>query len=98
MPCPGRNSAGTPRETGMSSDTATEGKCPFSGGTRGRRNRDWWPDALDVSVLHRNSNLSDPLGKAFDYGKEFKTLDLNAVSRDLRALMTKSQEWWPADF
>src|SRR5438552_2112419 len=71
-------------------------KCPFSG--RARTNRDWWPDALDVSVLHRNSNLSDPMGKAFDYAKEFRTLDLNAVTRDLRALMTKSQEWWPADF
>jgi len=82
----------------MSSDTASETKCPFSGGTRGRRNRDWWPDALDVSVLHRNSNLSDPLGKAFDYGKEFKTLDLNAVIKDLHALMTDSQDWWPADF
>jgi catalase-peroxidase len=73
-------------------------KCPFSGGNRARSNRDWWPDALDVSVLHRNSALSDPMGKAFDYGKEFKTLDLNAVIKDLTALMTESQEWWPADF
>jgi catalase-peroxidase len=73
-------------------------KCPFSGGTRGRRNRDWWPDALDVSVLHRNSPLSDPMGEAFDYAKEFKTLDLNAVIKDLHALMKDSQEWWPADF
>ena len=61
-------------------------------------NRDWWPDALDVSVLHRNSTLSDPMGEAFDYAKEFKTLDLNAVVKDLHALMTESQEWWPADF
>ena len=61
-------------------------------------NRDWWPDALDVSVLHRNSTLSDPMGEAFDYAKEFKTLDLNAVIKDLHALMTESQEWWPADF
>ena len=73
-------------------------KCPFSGGNRARSNRDWWPDALDVSVLHRNSALSDPMGKAFDYAKEFKTLDLNAVIKDLTALMTESQEWWPADF
>jgi catalase-peroxidase len=73
-------------------------KCPFSGGNRVRSNRDWWPDALDVSVLHRNSNLSDPMGKGFDYAKEFKTLDLNAVIKDLTALMTESQEWWPADF
>jgi catalase-peroxidase len=74
-----------------------QAKCPFTG-SRGRGNRDWWPDALDVSVLHRNSNLSDPMGEAFDYTKEFKTLDLDAVIKDLTALMTDSQEWWPADF
>jgi catalase-peroxidase len=73
-----------------------QAKCPFS--KRAHSNRDWWPDSLDVSVLHRNSSLSDPMGKTFDYAKEFKTLDLNAVVRDLRALMTSSQEWWPADF
>ncbi len=73
-----------------------QAKCPFS--PRAHTNRDWWPDALDVSVLHRNSSLSDPMGKAFDYAREFKTLDLNAVVRDLRAVMTNSQEWWPADF
>ncbi|HMM93028.1 catalase/peroxidase HPI [Bradyrhizobium sp.] len=73
-------------------------KCPFSGGNRARSNRDWWPDALDVSILHRNSDLSDPMGEAFDYAKEFKSLDLNAVIKDLTALMTDSQEWWPADF
>ncbi|CAN7637335.1 catalase/peroxidase HPI [Bradyrhizobium sp. LjRoot220] len=72
-------------------------KCPFPG-ARGRKNRDWWPDALDVSVLHRNSDLSDPMDKTFDYAKEFKTLDLNAVIKDLHGLMTESQEWWPADF
>src|SRR4249919_2222333 len=72
-------------------------KCPFTG-SHGHANRDWWPDALDVSVLHQNSSLSDPMGKAFDYAKEFKSLDLKAVIRDLRALMTHSQEWWPADF
>jgi len=75
-----------------------EGKCPFSGGKHGRRNRDWWPDALDVSVLHRNSELSDPMGESFDYAAEFKTLDLDAVIKDLHAMMTDSQEWWPADF
>ncbi|HLH10449.1 MAG TPA: catalase/peroxidase HPI [Methylovirgula sp.] len=74
------------------------GKCPFSGGSRGHTNRDWWPDHLDISVLHRNSALSDPMGKAFDYAKEFKSLDLDAVIGDLHALMTDSQEWWPADF
>ncbi|KXF74805.1 hydroperoxidase [Paramesorhizobium deserti] len=74
------------------------GKCPFTGGTRGRRNRDWWPELLDIDVLHRNSDLSDPMGEAFDYAEEFKSLDLNAVIEDLRALMTDSQDWWPADF
>jgi catalase-peroxidase len=74
------------------------GKCPFTGGTSGRRNRDWWPNALDIEVLHRNSSLSDPMGKEFDYAKEFTSLDLNAVIKDLHAVMTDSQEWWPADF
>jgi catalase-peroxidase len=73
-------------------------KCPVSGGKRAHTNRDWWPDALDVSALHRNSTLSDPMGEAFDYAKEFKTLDLNAVIKDLHALMRDSQPWWPADF
>jgi catalase-peroxidase len=71
------------------------GKCPF---TRGHMNRDWWPHQLDLQVLHRNSTLSDPMGEAFDYAKEFRSLDLNAVIRDLHALMTDSQDWWPADF
>jgi catalase-peroxidase len=74
------------------------GKCPFTGGTSGRRNRDWWPNALDIEVLHRNSSLSDPMGKEFDYAKEFTSLDLNAVIKDLHAVMTDSQDWWPADF
>jgi catalase-peroxidase len=73
-------------------------KCPVTGGTRMHANRDWWPNQLDLSVLHRNSSLSDPMGEAFDYSKEFKGLDLNAVIKDLHALMTDSQEWWPADF
>ena len=79
-------------------DDKSAGKCPFTGGSRGHRNRDWWPDALDLEMLHRNSSLSDPMGKEFDYAKEFKSLDLNAVIKDLHALMTNSQEWWPADF
>jgi catalase-peroxidase len=74
------------------------GKCPFTGGARGRRNRDWWPEGLDLDGLHRNSGLSDPMGEDFDYAKEFQSLDLNAVIKDLHALMTDSQEWWPADF
>jgi catalase-peroxidase len=61
-------------------------------------NRDWWPDQLNTGVLHQQSSLSDPMGKAFDYRKEFKSLDLHAVIKDLTALMTESQDWWPADF
>jgi catalase-peroxidase len=76
----------------------TESKCPVSGATHARSNRDWWPKQLDLQSLHRNSGLSDPMGKAFDYEKEFKSLDLNAVIKDLHALMTESQDWWPADF
>lgn len=72
-------------------------KCPFTG-SRGHSNRDWWPDALDISVLHRNSKLSDPMDAAYDYAREFKSLDLKALMRDLRALQTDSQPWWPADF
>ena len=79
-------------------DDKGPGKCPFTGGTRGHRNRDWWPNTLDLSGLHQNSSLSDPMGKEFNYAKEFKTLDLDAVIEDLHALMTDSQAWWPADF
>jgi catalase-peroxidase len=78
-------------------DDKGPGKCPFTG-TRGHTNRDWWPDALNIEMLHRNSGLSDPMGTNFDYAKEFKTLDLDAVIKDLHALMTESQDWWPADF
>ena len=74
------------------------GNCPFTGGVRKPNNRDWWPNLLDLQVLHGHSDLSDPMGKAFDYAAEFKTLDLNAVMTDLKALMTDSQDWWPADF
>ncbi|HXL64348.1 MAG TPA: catalase/peroxidase HPI [Xanthobacteraceae bacterium] len=77
-------------------DEKSAGKCPVVHGSF--KNRDWWPDALDIETLHRNSSLSDPLGKDFDYVKEFKSLDLNAVVKDLHALMTTSQDWWPADF
>ena len=76
-------------------DGKSAGKCPFA---RGQTNRDWWPQQLDVSVLHRNSALSDPMQEGFDYAKEFKSLDLAAVIKDLNALMTDSQDWWPADF
>jgi catalase-peroxidase len=83
---------------------STESKCPVSGGQTGhqtvlaRVNRDWWPNQLNVHVLHQNSPLCDPMGKAFDYAKEFQSLDLHAVIKDLNALMTDSQAWWPADY
>jgi len=78
-------------------------KCPVRGVRAnvtftGRSNRDWWPKQLNLKVLHQNSPLSDPMGVAFDYAEEFKKLDLAAVKKDLQALMTDSQDWWPADF
>jgi catalase-peroxidase len=75
----------------------SESKCPVMN-TGARRNRDWWPHQLNLDVLHRNSPLSNPMGAAFKYAKEFNTLDLAAVKRDLTKLMTDSQDWWPADF
>jgi catalase-peroxidase len=78
-------------------DDKSAGKCPVVHATA-RTNRDWWPNQLDIRVLHAQSGLSDPMGEAFDYAKEFKSLDLNAVIKDLHALMTDSQPWWPADF
>ena len=82
-----------------------EAKCPFSGGTakntvaRGApSNADWWPNQLKLGILHQHSAKSDPMGAAFNYAEEFKSLDLNAVVKDLHALMTNSQDWWPADW
>jgi catalase-peroxidase len=77
---------------------ATESKCPFTGATSAHMNRDWWPNQLNLQILHQHSTLSNPMGEAFDYAKEFKSLDLNAVIKDLHALMTDSQDWWPADY
>jgi catalase-peroxidase len=83
---------------------SNESKCPFTGGmlqhtTAGAKgNGDWWPNQLNLAILHQQSSLSNPMGETFDYAKEFKTLDLDAVIKDLRALMTDSQQWWPADF
>ena len=74
-------------------DEKSVGKCPVV-----HTNRDWWPNQLNIQVLHQHSALSNPMGEAFDYAKEFKSLDLNAVIKDLHALMTDLQEWWPADF
>jgi catalase-peroxidase len=86
-------------ERKMSATTDTSvGKCPFAGGSHAHTNRDWWPNQLNLQALNQHSPLSDPMGQAFDYAKEFKSLDLDAVIKDLRALMTNSQDWWPADF
>ncbi|NVO17348.1 MAG: catalase/peroxidase HPI [Rhodoplanes sp.] len=74
------------------------GKCPVVHATAPRANRDWWPNQLNISVLHQHSPLSNPMGEAFDYAEAFKTLDIEALKKDLTALMTDSQEWWPADF
>ncbi len=72
-------------------------KCPVPH-SRGRMNSDWWPNQLNIGVLHQNTPDADPMGKGFDYAKEFDSLDLDAVVKDLHALMTDSQEWWPADY
>jgi catalase-peroxidase len=82
----------------------SEAKCPVTGGARrhtsvgAHTNADWWPNQLNLKILHQNSPLCDPMGKSFNYAKEFKSLDLNAVIKDLHALMTDSQPWWPADY
>ncbi len=85
-------------------DPGNAAKCPFSGGSlkqsagNGTRNRDWWPNQLKLNILRQHSTLSNPMGEAFDYAAEFKTLDLDAVKKDIFELMTTSQSWWPADF
>ncbi|GFO58149.1 catalase-peroxidase [Geomonas silvestris] len=80
----------------------TSNKCPVTGNERnragGRTNRDWWPNQLNLKILHQHSSLSNPMAEDFDYAKEFQTLDLDAVKRDIFELMTTSQEWWPADY
>lgn len=88
------------------SDMNAESKCPFMNGSMqkaqaaggGTRNHDWWPNMLPLNILRQHSKLSDPMGEAFDYAEAFKSLDLDAVKKDLTDLMTDSQDWWPADF
>ncbi|MEX0752529.1 MAG: catalase/peroxidase HPI [Xanthobacteraceae bacterium] len=82
-------------------DTKTDksaGKCPVVHTIAARANRDWWPNQLNLQVLHQHSTLSNPMGEAFDYAEEFKKLDIEALKKDLHALMTDSQDWWPADY
>jgi catalase-peroxidase len=89
---------------GSSYNMNNAGKCPFTGGTlkksagRGPKNRDWWPNQLNLNILRQHSSLSDPMGKDFDYAAEFKKLDFKALKADIVELMTTSQDWWPADY
>ena len=82
----------------VATETAGAGQCPVMHGRSGRTNREWWPNRLSLQMLYQHSPRSNPMGESFDYGREFQSLDLDAVIGDLRALMTTSQEWWPADF
>src|SRR6266403_1574375 len=95
---------GEPVPGNKEQDLSAEAKCPFSGGARKHAmagaptNADWWPNQLNLKILHQHSPLCDPMGKEFNYAEEFKSLDLSAVIKDLHTLMTDSQDWWPADF
>jgi len=86
------------------SDNGEKGGCPMGFGASGavknnvRSNRDWWPNQLNLKMLHQNQPSTDPMGNAFNYAEAFKQLDLDAVKADLYALMTDSQDWWPADY
>ncbi|MCF1460532.1 catalase/peroxidase HPI [Agrobacterium vitis] len=85
----------------MDTKVETGGKCPVAhgpAGAKGRGNRDWWPEQLDVQILHQKNKIADPMGPDFDYAEEFRKLDYEALKSDLHALMTDSQDWWPADF
>ena len=94
--------AGVPGPGNTEPEVVKESKCPVMGGALTHKaapsNADWWPNQLNLKMLHQHSSLSDPMDKDFNYAKEFKSLDLNAVVKDLHALMTTSQDWWPADF
>ena len=85
-------------------EMSEEMKCPVTGKTAkpiagsGTSNQDWWPNQLNLKILHQHSNLSNPMGEKFNYAEEFKKLNLKAVKKDLYELMTDSQEWWPADY
>src|SRR5262244_3562475 len=91
-------SSGSVSPEAKDKNTLAESKCPFNHGASAPTNRDWWPKQVNLNALHQHSNLSNPMGGAFDYAKEFKSLDLSALVKDLLALMTDSQDWWPADF
>ncbi len=92
------------KQQGSDANNISAGKCPFSGGAlkqgagSGTGNRDWWPDLLKLNILRQNSSLSNPMGQAFNYAREFRSLDLNALKKDIFNVMTNSQDWWPADY
>ena len=95
------NAAGAPAPAHQEQVSSTESKCPVAGGAprpTPPTNAGWWPNQLNLKILHQHCPLSDPLDKGFNYAEEFKSLDLNAVIKDLHALMTTSQDWWPADY
>ena len=85
-------------------DGTTGGKCPFMHGAArhvtygGRTNKDWWPNQLNLKILHQHSALVNPMGTGFSYAEAFKTLDIEALKQDIFALMTTTQSWWPADY
>jgi catalase-peroxidase len=93
-----------PNLKGKEREMSNESKCPVTGSvgkptaSSGRSNREWWPNQLNLNILHQHSSKSNPMGEGFNYAEEFKTLDLTAVKQDLYALMTNSQVWWPADY
>jgi len=88
-------------ESKTSAAQTSAAQCPYTGSklnTAGTYNSDWWPDRLDLSILRQHSPVSDPMGEDFDYAKEFSKLNIKAVKKDIEAMMTTSQEWWPADY
>src|SRR5580692_1821571 len=91
--------AGAPVPANKEQNMSTESKCPVMGGAHKHLpNAAWWPDQLDLKILHQHSSVSNPMDETFNYAEEFKKLDLDAVIKDLNALMTDSQPWWPADY
>ena len=89
---------GNPHRSQREDNLDDESKCPVVHSVEGRRNRDWWPDQLDLKPLQKNPPMANPMGEDFDYAEEFKTVDLDALRRDIETVMTTSQEWWPADY